>query len=358
MKPAFAMLLALPLLLGATAADPVAHPGIDIERLRKLAPGWLMLEADGDEVSGMAVAEQSIWPMFYLHWMPLEGHGRTIGVKEAGKIVTSLWDGLVIDGPLKGETVKLPSHEAVMFDATTTHGELKTRYFVWACPESGRLFVADLNVNLRANAPPELMQWQTDMTRTVRCHEDAPVETFPELTDRYEIPDVGIAYSHPPTWRPLEAYRVQTAFGGSDMAASRWPGSTREKGQDLTLAVDAMRRMTLMWGPAPEGPMSHDVLRKRTQDYWSERASNIMITDTKSINGLWYADGVVRMPINPGDIPPTHMHKFRTWMWQKGDTLFFAVGDLAGIHFGRRKLALPLEVWNASLEDMFEGLIH
>jgi len=359
MLPRFLVLVAAPLLAAALAAPPAIHPGIDIERLRRNAPWWVMKDTSGDDVSGSATAEQAIWPMFYLHWMPLEGHKSPIRAADAEKVVSSLWEGLAIDGPLQGEPFELPSgHPAVMFNTTIKHGELQTRYIVWACPESGRLFVADLNMNLRANAPPELMQWLTDMAKTVRCHKDAEVGSFPELTDHYEIPDMDIGYQHPRTWRPLDLYRVQTTFGGSDMAASRWPGSTREKGQDLALAMDAMRTVTIRWEPAPDEPMGDALLRTRTESYWREHANNILILDTNSMAGVWYANGVVQLPMHPGDIPPTHRHLFRTWMWRQGDTLFFAVGDIAGIHFGRRKVGLPNPMWDRSLEEMYEGLIH
>ncbi len=358
MLPRFLALIAAPLLAAAVAVPPIVHPGIDIERLRRNAPWWVMVGTSGDETSGTASAEQVIWPMFYLHWMPLEGHKSPIDPADAAKVVTGLWEGLTLDGPLKAEPVKLPAHEAVMFETTTQHGEFKTRYIVWSCPESGRLFVADLNMDLRANAPPELMQWLTDMAHTVRCHKEAAVGTFPELTDHYEIPDVDIAYEHPATWRPLDLYRVQTAFGGSDMAASRWPASTREKGQDLTLAMDAKRSVTLMWGPAPDEPMSDNLLRTTTYNYWQELASNILILNSNAMAGVWYANGIVQLPMNPGDIPPTHRHLFRTWMWRQGDIQFLAVGDIAGIHFGRRKVGLPNEMWDRNLEELYEGLIH
>lgn len=357
MRRRTALIAMLPILaLASQAWAQRVDPGIDLDRLQATVPAWQFLESGGDPREGHLVAEQSIWPLFYLHWRPLKGKAGRFGPADASQLVEGLWKDQVIDSSLEPQAISMPAHPGFVMESTTSRGEVRSRWYVWACPESGRVFVADTNLSLIANAPPDLLDWQRDMARTVVCHEGAATESFEHLRIRHEDEALGIAYVHPFTWRPVESYRIQEVFGGTDFAASRRPGSTRESGQDLVVAVDAQRRIEYRWGPPPQGPMNFDVLRKTVQDFWRERATNFMMTETRVSNDVWIADGVIRAAPGRNPLPPTGLHKFRAWMWRTNDLGYFAVADIGGIQLGRNRPALTPELWNLILEEMFQAI--
>jgi hypothetical protein len=316
-----------------------------------------VVEAKGDVKEGSQEYERDVWPMFYLHWRPLaEGAPREMSVEDAGKAVSGLWEGFTPDGPLQGRKVTLPQHEAVLFETTTSHGEMKTRYLVWACPESLRVLVADMNLSLKANAPDVLLDWQSDMAATVRCHAGAALGEFPHLASRYDIPGSDLSYAHPMDWVPVPGYKAQLAFDGADFTAAR-PDNTALAGQDLILASDAEERLYFAWGPEPDYPMSYDVLRMKVEDYWRPRSEDLMITGTTVAGDIWIEDGLVR---RRPDAAKIHLHRadwFRAWMWRKNGVTYLAVGQKAGVRFGRRDLRISREAREKLLDGLF-GVIR
>lgn len=350
--------LVLPLLLVAPPAFAAEMPRISLDTLDRIHPGWTVTEQSGDPNSGAIVAERVVWPMFYLHWFPIERTGETLSAGEAEKIVSKLWEGLSVDTPLKAAKIPLPAHEGFEIETTTSHGEMKTRYFVWACPASGRVFVADTILNTTVNAPQVLLDWQRDMARTVRCHAEAPVDEFQHLGKRYEVPGGGVSYAMPFLWAPIEGYRIQKTFGGYDFAATH-PAVTPKEGQDLAIASDALLRVYLTWRPAPgDFPMNYDVLKQETEDFWRPRVENLMLEETRVIQDVWVVDGRVRPGPFGAPVPPARDHKFRGWFWRKDGRLYFAVGTIAGIRFGRRFPAQTLPVWDRVLDGMFLSIFQ
>ena len=336
-------------------------PSLRLEALERTAEGWTTVESSGDAKAGRVAIERVVWPLFYLHWRPLSGQGgvgEKLSVAEAERAVAGLWEGLTIDSPLEGKKIALGGpggHEAVAFETTTSHGGWRSRYLVWACPESGRLFIADANANLQVNVPASLLDLMTDIARSVRCHPGAKIEERPALTKRREIPDTDISYSIPYTWSPVAGYRVQSAFAEGQFAANTHPAATQQQGQDLVLELDSVRRLLLLWEPAPDAAMTFDTLIERVHEFWKERASNILPAGTRVSNDVWIMDGLVqfRQPIG---IPPSRMHKFRAWLWRKNGLSSLAVGELGGIRFGQRVMTEIQQVADPLLEEMFQSI--
>ncbi len=340
----------------APHAKPSKPPGISLDKLNGFAPGWTAVEAKGDAKEGSQEFERDVWPMFYLHWRPLaEGAPREMSVEDAGKLVSGLWEGFTLDGPLQGRNVTLPQHEAVLFETTTSHGEMKTRYFVWACPESLRVLVADMSLSLKANAPDVLLDWQSDMAATVRCHAGAALGEFPHLPLRYDIPGSDLSYAHPLDWVPVPGYKAQLAFGGADFTAAR-PHNTALEGQALILASDAVERLYFAWGPEPDYPMSYDVLRMKVADHWRPRSENLMITGTSVAGDIWIADGLVKRRQDTAKPHLLPLDWFRAWMWRKNGVTYLAVGQKAGVHLGRANPRISREERDKRLDRMFEAI--
>ena len=353
-----AMLALLAPMLTTSAIFAAEAPRINLETLDRAHPGWTMVEQSGDASSGAITAERIVWPMFYLRWVPIEDTGGTLSPKEAEKIVSGLWEGLVLDTPPEAKKVTLPQHEGFLIETTTSHGEMKNRYHVWACPQSGRVVVTDAALNTTVNAPTELQGWTTDMVSTVRCHPDAAVTEYRHLRRQYEVPGGEISYSMPQLWTAVEGYRVQKVFGGIDLAATS-PASTPKDGQDLALASDALLRLYVTWRPiTTDFPMSYDVLRQETEDFFKQRSSNMMINETRVSRDVWILEGRLRPPPLMTKVPPARDHLFRTWVWRKDSTLYLVAGTVGGLKFGRRILAQPLPAWNGVLEGMFQSILY
>ena len=353
----FQLALLGPLLTTATilAADA---PRINLETLERTHPGWTLVEQSGDAATGTIVAERIVWPMFYLRWIPIEQAGATLSAREAGKIVSGLWEGLEIDTPPEPRPVTLPQHEGFLVETTTRHGEMKNRYHVWACPQSGRVIVTDEVLNTTVNATPELQTWMTDMVSTVRCHPDAAIGEFRHLRKQYEVPGGEISYFMPQLWTGVEGYRVQKVFDGSDFAATS-PAPTPKDGQDLALASDALLRLYVTWRPiTADFPMSYDVLMHETEEFFRNRSANMMINENRVSNDVWVLDGRLRPGPMQTKVPPARDHLLRSWVWRKDGTLYLAAGTVGGLKFGRRNLAQPLAAWNGVLEGMFQSIIY
>lgn len=348
--------LVLPLLFAAAPAPAAEMPRINLEALDRTHPGWTATEQSGDPNAGVIAAERIVWPMFYLHWFPIEKTGGTLGAGEAEKLVSELWQGLPHDGPLKAEKVLLPAHEGFQIETTTSHGEMRNRYYVWACPDSGRVFVADTILNTTVNAPQILLDWQRDMTRTVRCHAKAAVDQFPHLNKHYDVPGGGVSYAMPFLWAPIEGYRIQTSFGEHEFGPPH-VAVTLKEGQDLALASDAMLRLYLTWRPSPDDfPMSYEVLKKETEDFWLSRAKDIMVEEMRAQGGIWIMEGRARLGPSGAQVPPARAHKFRSWLWRDKGKLYLAVGTIAGVRFGRRFPSQTVATWDRVLQEMLQSI--
>lgn len=346
------LLLALPLLMAAGA--PLER--VELPRLEGLATGWTVTEAEESGDTGHVMVERVVWPVFYVHWMPLEGNQEEkLTPGDAVRAVRGLWKDLVIDGPLEAREISFPAHEGYVIETTTSNGEMQTRYHVWVCPETKRLIIVDTNASTLATIPPALMTELAEMARSVRCHEEAPFDPSKRLVTRREVPQAGISYSHPDTWTTMDNYRLQDTFGGWDFAVTK-PAVTRERGQDVALEVDAYRRLFFSWGPIRDFPMSYDVLQQTTEDYWRERARNVMIYKTYAYENLWIAEGLAAMGADRFTAPPARMHKFRAWMWTGEDEAYFAISHVGAVKLGRHKLNWPAEMWSRSFDEMLAAV--
>ncbi len=341
--------------LAAETAPPAPPPIVNLERLERVKAGWAVAESTGDATKGTLTVERAVWPVFYVHWMPRAGRTGDVTAQEAEAAVGSLWLELNPDAPLKARPVDLPSHHGMVIETTRSHGETRSRYFVWACPESGRIFVVDTNLSLVASAPEPLFDLQRDMARTVRCHPDARVDTFGSLPTLYEVPGANVSYHHAQDWVPVANYKPVQHFADPAWTKEA-PANTPEKGQSIALEADSMKRLFVSWAPAPDFPMSHDVVRTRVEDHWRERANNLVVLKGNVVNDFWYVDGIVRGMALGRPVPPTRMHKFRAWMWRREGLMWFAVADLGGVKFGRANVALDTETWNLMLEEMFQAI--
>jgi len=352
------VLTAVLIITAAMAGSSVSgqRARIDIDLLARLEPGWTMVEAEGDATQGSAVAERLIWPRFYLHWRPLDEGEKSLSPHEAGSAASELWQGLVIDAPPVGQEVTLPAHRGWQIDTTLSHGETKVRYVIWSCPQSQRLLVADMSESLKVAAPPEIPRWMEAMTRSIKCHEGADSDASAFVPVPVEIPGAKLSLSRPEHWLPIEEYRVQSEFGGHDFTPQK-PMPTPEKGQWLLVPADAAGRLRFEWGPAPDGPLTYNILREHAERYLASRAGDMAITRMNAEGPLWIAEGFARMGTNATTVPPSRMRSFRAWMWRAEGKLYFAVVETGGIHLGRRKIIQSVKLLEGNYANAYKALV-
>lgn len=341
----------------ASAADAGALPHLHLESLERIAPGWVATESSGDARTGSVAIERIVWPLFYLHWRPLTGPGGVgdkLSITEAEKAVADLWEGRTFDNPPDGRKVSLPAHEGVIIDSNTSHGEWKSRYIVWACPDSGRLFIADINASLQVNAPAQLLDLMESMARTVRCHENSKIDEYPALKNRHDVEGTDISIGLPFGWYSIPGYRVQKQFSGADFSQIKNPASTKAQGQELLLELDCLRRLYLFWEPAPDDAMTFETLLGKVQTFWRSHAIDLAPGKTRVSNDVWMMDGMAIAPPE-NHIPPSRAHKFRAWMWRKDGVSYMAVGEMGGVRFGR-VMSQMLDIADQLLEEMFQAI--
>lgn len=353
----FAILAAILLQVPGTGLQASDEPSIatpNLDHLERVQPGWTIVADDQSEASGSIRMERRVWPMFYLHWWPWEESlGPTVSAAAAAERVAGIWEGLEIDSPLEGQEIELPQHHrAILFETTISKGIWKTRYVVWYCPESLRVFVADANLSLTMAAPEELLDWQMEIVRSVRCHTTADVGEHELLTWRQVVPGVELTLALPTEWSLVPGYRIQTVFGGSNFKASEMPKSTALRGQALFVARDAVREFSLHWSSEEDFPMSYDVLQQKIEDFWRPRAMEMMILGSSVQGRLWKMDGVAAYVPDglPFYVPAC---RFRGWMWRDVEVTYFAIGCITPTRIGRRD---PEYDWVESFERMFKDL--
>jgi len=351
-------LLLLPAVEGLAQAPPAqTAPRIDMDALAADAPGWLPVESTGDATSGSAAAELAIWPIMYIHWFPAPDE-KKLKADQAREVIAKLWEGLTIDTPIDVKPARIHAHEGFVADTTIERGGMKTRYHVWLCTESHRIIVTDASMSLMVNAPAEIFSWMNDIVRTVRCHTGAPVETFPILTRTYEVPQGDIAYSHPDTWRPLEGFRVTTRWDDWNHAVSNSEAVTPQRGRDVIMKMDPLKRIELTWGPALDEPLTWDSVNKLTEEFWKGRSENMIIQERGAKGDVWYTDGIVRNVDGDRAMPPHRMHKYRVWVFRRGSTDYVVMARMAGVTLGRRRPGLEFDEVNLKLDQMLQAVLY
>lgn len=351
--------LALVLVLAAVEAaaqTPVqTGPRLDLSVLTEHDPGWIPVESTGDTTEGATAVELAVWPLMFLHWYPAPD-AKALKQDQAADVLAKLWEELTIDTPLDLEPVTINGHEGFVADTTIQRGEYKTRYHVWLCPESRRIIAADASLNLMVNAPAEIFGWMNDIVRTVRCHTGAPVQSFPHLPRSYEVPSGEIAYSYPEAWRPLEGFRVVKRWDDWNQSVANSEAVTPQRGRDVVMKMDPLKRIELRWGPAVDEPLTWDLVNERVQEYWRQRAGDMIPQERGARGDVWYSDGLVRTRAVDQTVPPHRMHKFRIWIFRRGETDFLVMARMAGVALARRRPGFEFEEVNLMLDEMLQAV--
>jgi hypothetical protein len=211
---------------------------------------WKKEDVKGTREQGEITFSDTKWLMYLIHWGPIQVPEITIAyVKDR---MLRMW-GVPFDFSGKEGKTEISGHEAVWVEAYGTNKSFYTRFIIWNCPESGREFIADTNYNLQAKTPEEDFETEMRSARTVRCHENAPSQSFPDLTKKVEPQGYGLSFFIPDKWFMFDSsYYVPFP---------QYEGIRNDKmGSLLGLCSDQNISVTLKWYPLEEPLQEEQVM--------------------------------------------------------------------------------------------------
>ncbi len=214
--------------------------------------GWQWKEEDikGTKEQGEITFSDTKWLMYLIHWGPIQVPEITIDyVKDR---MLKMW-GVPFEFSGKEGKTKISGHDAVWAEAYGTKRSFYTRFIIWNCPESGREFIADTNYNLQVKTPEEDFETEMRSARTIQCHEDAPAESFLDLTKTVESRDYGLSFYIPDRWFMFDSpYYVPFP---------QYEGIRNEKfGSLLGLCSDQNISVTLKWYPLEKSQQEEQIM--------------------------------------------------------------------------------------------------
>ena len=258
----FAALKASPFQTAKTAEDLISliqeASGLKIQLLDV---GWQWQEEDlkGAREQGEITFSDTKWLMYLIHWGPIQVPEIT---KEYVKDrMLKMWGVSFEFSGNEGET-KISGHDAVWVEAFGTDKSFYTRFIVWNCDESGREFSADTHYNLRFKTPEEDFETEWRSAKTIRCHINAPVESFSDLTKIVESRDYGFSFYIPDRWFMFDSsYYVPFP---------QYEGIRNDKiGSLLGLCSDQNLSVTLKWYPLEDLHEEKQVMGIQQEAYQS-----------------------------------------------------------------------------------------
>ena len=297
---------------------------VDLSTLRQSGEDWRIIDQDVGEEGHIRLHSRQ-WLMYFLHWRPLTDRNRDLTEEYVRNQMLNFW-GQAMNFELKnidGET-EVCGHPARYTEGTVMNGNVYTRFIVWNCPETGRQFTADCNINLRLKTPMALLDLQRLITGTICCHEGGPVPPASTLLPRrYEYDKWNIGFSLPDGWRT------------ADYPSKEWfpKGPTAESGSLWTLLTDSQKHLELIWrenhGPLSAG-LFQDFLGKAAVPFRVENVDVAMVDmkldSLREDPGFWQGAGTfcLRQTAQGKDYFSDYV--FRGFLWKEGGHAYFLLG--------------------------------
>lgn len=217
------------LLIGNGTIVEVNHI-IDLQHLSKNGDDWSVDNVQRAGNSTAVTLHADKWLMYFLHWRPLTDHNRNLSIEYVKKLLLSFWGP---DMPFKivghGGKTTAGGHPAFFIDGTIYNNKIRTRFIVWNCPQTGRQFISDCNINKSLGTHKKFLSTQFDITSTIACHSNKIENNHPGLSKHYHSQEFNLSFFTPPLWR------TQT------FQSKKWfpQGMSRTNGTLWTLVTDS-----------------------------------------------------------------------------------------------------------------------
>lgn len=159
---------------------------------------WEPSDISGTPESGSVRVTNEKMIYFFLHWGPTEVP--VITEEWVRERVPQVWpsEGLQV---VATRPTTVAGHPGILAEVVPARGFYSARFLLWNCPETGRLFIADMNFNTDLRTPKREIDAQVRaVEETLACHDGAPrseLETHPVSAD---LDHYGIRLDHPSNW--------------------------------------------------------------------------------------------------------------------------------------------------------------
>lgn len=310
---------------------------IDLARLKKNGDDWVTIYKKTGDHQGHIKLHQDKWLMFFVHWRPLTEENRNITPEYVRNTLLNFWGPNMNNFKLKGYegSLQVNSHDAY-YVYGTFNDVVKTRFIIWNCPETGRQFIADLNINIAMGTPEILHDLQQLSIMTISCH--GGVKPGSILPRQYKSEKYNLSFYTPEDWTTNEFF------------AEKWfpAGMTQTKGTLWTLPIGREKRIELLWEDTKDN-VSENLLNqfiKKMENFSptsddSSKYTDFHIDSYKEKNGILTAEGIFRLGLYAEQEKDySDQYKFRGFLWKNNGRVYFLIASLINIQ----------EVWEKKVD--------
>lgn len=218
-------------------------PEIDYQHF-SVDNNWQINKQDSSLNAGNITLSSKVWLMHFLHWWPLTDSSENLSLAYATELLKTLWGMQFTLTENKGEC-RVNGHRAYYVEGQLGN-VVKTRFIVWNCPESGRQFVSDCNINLALNTPEEYFKVQVqDITQSIHCHAPYEERKTEKLSHFIAYDTLGIHFQLPQFWHS-DLY-VVSENSDRKMPGYFKDGLNRKNGVIWNLITDSEKKVNLVW---------------------------------------------------------------------------------------------------------------
>jgi len=289
---------------------------------------WKVVRQDVTADRGRIKLHNNRWLMFFVHWRPLKATAH-LTFEYARDHMLNFW-GPAMPFTLSGgeNEIEVAGHRALVINGTIYEGRIATRFIVWNCPETGRQFTADCNVNLARGTPPSLLDVQQAIAGGVRCHAPYAVAGGTAFPEHFLSNEWGVSLSVPDKWHTEK------------FASKEWfpDGITYTSGSLWTLLTTSEKRLDLRWQRSDDEVSAAEFrwfLHELPADSAVVRDSTLTLQvylDTVfSREAFLEGTGSLRYSRSLDDRTYESHYRFDAILWKDVDRLFFLMASLVSI---------------------------
>ena len=313
---------------------------IDINGLKKTGDDWEIRYSKIEENRGHIKLHQDKWLMYFLHWRPLTEENRNINLLYARHQLLNFWGPNMAFfelGNCEGE-LEINGHKAYYVNGTFSK-IVDSRFIIWNCPQTGRQFIADLNVNKRRGTPKFLHELQQLITMTINCHQGTENNGSTILPQKYESEKYSLSFHIPENWRTNDFdYEEWFPERMSDTCGTLW-----------TLLTDSEKHIELLWKKTDK-KISENLLTKYLKEIEafkpvpedSSRYFNFTIEKSEKKDIMLICSGKYRLGTHKQRYKDfSNEYFYKGFLWKNGKQSYFLLASLVNVQeFWQRSVDL------------------
>jgi hypothetical protein len=307
-----------------------ASNAVDVARLGRQGENWKIIDQRGNPQEGSLSLHHSKWPMYFLHWRPLGEERREVSLEDARKLLLSFW-GPNMPFTLTGNEGQLivSGHPACFVEGTIYNGTVRTIFIVWNCPQTGRQFIADTNINQARDTPTAFLDLQRQIALTTCCHGQTISVDNPLLIQEVQSDKFNLSFRIPPDWRTRE------------FPSPKWfpTGMTPTNGTLWTLLTTSEKHIELAWYRSDQALtrelMEFSLNKLRQNPIQLEgltlNIKEIRLEEVRLEGGRLIGNGAYKYAAQVGGKEFEIPYIFRAFLWTDGPRTHFLLASMAAL---------------------------